>query len=353
MIARQSRSNFEDFALPEGTFSYYAEHCGRKIHCKGISDAEGCIDGWLKRDCQEVALWIGNSQIHGVNQFRDGQETASPILFRHLSKFGMYFLTFSFPNANFQEEYVLFEYLRRRLKLKVLVLPVVFISFRESGVRDDIAKALLQPEIKDSLKSTTIGERILTECAAKAVVQNVDLGAVLGTIQEHSESFLNNWLNQNFSLWAARPQARGQLVTTAYRLRNAVFGIKPQSQRRMIKGRYQENMAALEAMIDAALKENIKVILYTTPIRHDVPLPYLTWEYMDNKNDVRRLAEEKGAVYADLDEVVPDEFWGQKGSTNLDGSLEADFFHFQASGHAILAKELASLLEFRTLGRAR
>jgi hypothetical protein len=347
------RTNFEELALPKGTYSYYAEHNGHKIHCRGISDADNCIEGWRERGGHEVALWMGNSQIHGVNQLRYGQENACPMLFRRLSPIGSDFLTFSFPNSNFQEQYVLFEYLRRRLKLKVVILPVVFIAFRETGIRDDIAKALMQPEVKTSLKSTRIGERILAEYGSKAVAQNGDLAALRGTIQEYSESFLNDWLARNCPLWEARPQARGQLTTAAYRLRNAIFGIKPGSKRRMIHARYEDNMAALEAIVDTAVKENIRVILYTAPIRHDVELPYLTEEYAACKNDVKKLAENKGVVYADLEALVPVACWGQKESTALDGSLELDFFHFQASGHSIVAEELAKLIEPEILGQGR
>lgn len=352
-ICRGEKTNFEDFALPKGTHSYFAAHNGHKIHCKGISDAEPCIEGWRVRGCHETALWIGNSQVHGVNQFKSGQETAAPILFRRLGGIGLDFLTFSFPNANFQEEYVLFEYLLPRLRPKVLILPVVFISFRDTGIRDDVAKALLDPDVAASLKSTEIGQRILTEYGAKAAAQGGDLAALRGTIQEHTERFLNDWLGANWALWEARPQARGTLQIAVYSLRNAALGVTAQSKRKMIRARYQDNMAALEAIINNAVKERTKVVLYTAPIRHDVELPYLREEYEACKNAVRELAESKGAVYADLESVVPGEYWGQKESTALDSELELDFFHFQASGHAILAEALARLIEPQVLGRAR
>ncbi|MGO9566188.1 MAG: hypothetical protein ACLP5H_01475 [Desulfomonilaceae bacterium] len=352
-ICGGEKTNFEEFALPKGTQSYYAEYNGHKIHCKGISDAGSCIEGWRSRGCHEVALWIGNSQVHGVNQLKPGQESASPMLFRRLGTMGLDFLTFSFPNSNFQEEYVLFEYLRRRLRPKVLILPVVFISFRETGIRDAIAKALVDLDVKASLMSTKIGERILTEYGHKAATEGGDLAALRGTIQEHSERFFNDWLAKNCELWEARPQARGWLQTSVYRLRNAVLGVTPQSKRKMIKGRYQDNMGALEAMIKSAVKDNTRVVLYTAPIRHDVELPYLIEEYEACKSQVKDLAEQTGAVYANLESVVPAESWGQKDSTALDGELELDFFHFRASGHSILAEALARLIEPQVLGRAR
>ncbi|AFM24497.1 hypothetical protein [Desulfomonile tiedjei] len=347
-ISGQTKIKFEEFALPVGTSSYFAEYDGHKIHGTGICDADDCIEGWRKRGSREAALWMGNSQIHAVNQLKPGQENASPLLFRALNKKGLDFLTFSFPNSNFQEYYVFFEYLRPRLNLKVLILPVVFISFRETGIRDDIAKALNDPDVKNSLKRTKIGERILKECgskeSSKESPEDGELAALRGTIQEHSEKFLNSWLKNNMSLWEARPQVRGWLTISLYRLRNTVLGIDPQTKRKMIGGRYEDNMAALKAVVDHAITEKIKVVLYTAPIRRDVELPYILEEYQACKNQVKELAQESGAIYADLESIVPGEFWGQKESTALNSKLELDFFHFQAAGHSILAEALTKLI---------
>jgi hypothetical protein len=343
-ISSQMKIKFEEFALPEGTSSYFAEYDGHKIHGQGICDADDCIEGWRRRGSREAALWIGNSQVHAVNQFKPGQENAAPVLFRALNGSGLDFLTFSFPNSNFQEYYVFFEYLRPRLNLKVLVIPVVFISFRETGIRDDIATAFMDPDVRISLKRTRIGERILKEYGSKESSQDADLAALRGTVQEHSERFLNSWLGNNWSLWEARPQVRGWLTISLYRLRNTVLGINPQTKRKMIVGRYEDNMAALEALVNHAITEKIKVVLYTAPIRRNVELPYVPEEYEACKNQVKELARKTGAIYADLESLVPGEFWGKKGSTALNGTLELDFFHFQAAGHSILADALAELI---------
>ena len=43
-----------------------------------------------------------------------------------------------------------------------------------------------------------------------------------------------------------------------------------------------------------------------------------------------------------LEDLVPNNFWGQKASTNLKKNLEVDFMHFQENGHTILAKKIYS-----------
>jgi lysophospholipase L1-like esterase len=96
--------------------------------------------------------------------------------------------------------------------------------------------------------------------------------------------------------------------------------------------------------VNHAITEKIKVVLYTAPIRRNVELPYVPEEYEACKNQVKELARKTGAIYADLESLVPGEFWGKKGSTALNGTLELDFFHFQAAGHSILADALAELI---------
>ncbi len=53
-----------------------------------------------------VTLWLGNSQIHAINRFSPGEETASPELHRLFFRLNHYFLTFSQANANLQEHYL-------------------------------------------------------------------------------------------------------------------------------------------------------------------------------------------------------------------------------------------------------
>ena len=129
-----------------------------------------------------------------------------------------------------------------------------------------------------------------------------------------------------------------------YQLRNSVFGIKPSSVRRIIKGRYKRNMMALELILSSCIRNGIVPIPYIVPIRSDVEVPYDSEEYSMFVDDLLKIAHDKGVPLHDISEAVPALYWGSKDATGLGGEKELDFMHFQAGGHKILANRIEQLL---------
>lgn len=340
------KTDFEDLALGNATSSLFCKYKGHPIHCSGVEDANSCIEGWHVRGEQKVALWLGNSQVHAVNQLKSGQENAPPILFRHLHKNGIDLLTFSEPNASLQEHYVLFEHLKHRLPVQLLIISLVFDDLRETGLRSGVALALDDAGTVAALETTEIGRKILDQNKDLSSIEDDDLAGIRNTIQEHSESVLNEWLSEHSELWALRPEARGNLFNWLYRLRNTVFGITAQSKRKMIRSRYDANISAFVAILDRAAQSDISVLAYIVPIRDDVEVPYVQEEYEIFKQEAEQLVRGRGAVLCNLESLVPAYLWGTKGSTRIGGrDLEIDFMHFQAPGHELLAETLAQLID--------
>ena len=111
-----TKENFEELALGEENTAAVAELEGVQVHCLDLDDVDRCLDSYQRFGSrQEIVLWLGNSQVHTINQMQAGDVTASVILHRYLERNSKYFLTFSQPNANLQEHYLLFEYLSRDL----------------------------------------------------------------------------------------------------------------------------------------------------------------------------------------------------------------------------------------------
>lgn len=336
-------THFEELALGEETSSYYARLDGLPIHCIGIADAGECIEGAQRRGLSRIALWLGNSQVHAVNQLREGQESAPPVLARRLRDHGVDLLTFSQPNASLQEHYVLFEYLRHRTHLDMLVLAVVFDDLRETGLRPDVTRALEDPATVQALRRTEVGDSLIRNHLELAST-DADLAGLRNTIQEHSERILNGWLENNLEMWSLREEARGSVFVGLYRLRNTVLGINPTSKRPLIRGPYDANMAALEAILGSCREAGIRVLVYVAPLRVDVDAPYVPEEYAAFKEDIERRTVAGGARFANLEGLIPAEFWGLKESTSVGGEVEIDFMHFQAPGHIILAGKLGELM---------
>lgn len=337
------QTNFEEAsALGAATTSVFSRIGEYPIHCGDSRDAADCLAGVKAREAQRSALWLGNSQVHAVNQWHGGETNAAPMLFQSLKPLGLDLVTFSQPNANFQEHYVLFEYLQRQMPLKMLILPAVFDDTRETGLRQDIAVFLNDGRIKIAMAATAIGQRILQARESAPVDSGAeDTAGIAHTLQERVERFLNTGLEQHSALWAARPEMRGQILIDLYTWRNTLLGIKPTSKRKIIRSRYEDNMGAMAAIMASASSHGIRMLVYVVPLRNDVEVPYVDSEYQHFKRDVQSLAEQYGARFANLENLVPAELWGSKAATSSGGGEELDFMHFQAGGHRLLAERLA------------
>ena len=344
VLMREKHIVFEDLALGEGRTAVYDTLDGYPIHCKGVADASECIEGFENREHDGTVLWFGNSQLHAINQYEPGQKNAPPILSRMLRQQGLDLVAFSQPNANLQEHYILFEYLRTRLPIRQLILSVVFDDLRETGLRSDLIAAVSDPPTAVALGKTGIGQRIL-EDHPKLSDTNGGLGAVKETNQEHSEKFLNQLLDDHLPFWGVREQARGRFFVGLYRLRNTLLMIDPQSKRPMILGRYKANFAALDALLRSAREEQIPVLVYVVPLRKSAKTPYIEHEYAAFKLRLKELAGKYDVQFANLESLVDDEYWGTMESTNLGGKNVIDFMHFRSKGHELLALAIANLIQ--------
>ena len=75
-------------------------------------------------------------------------------------------------------------------------------------------------------------------------------------------------------------------------------------------------------------------------MRNDVKVPYELDEYENFKAEIVLIAKKNGVRFANLEYIVPAEFWGTQDSTNLGMDKELDFMHFQAGGHKLLASAI-------------
>jgi len=337
LLPDSNERSFDDLALGKETTSVFATVGDYPIHCEYPGVGNKCIEGVRARGADRLVLWLGNSQVHAINQFKSGDENAPPMLFRKLQKHGVDLVVFSQPNANLEEHYVLFEYLRRRMDIDLLILPLVFDDMRETGLRAEILNALDDDFLK-VLEQSPVGRRIVSE--SKGVLAADDFAGLENTVQDHTERRINEWLEGNVALWKKRPALRGHLLNTLYRLRNFVFGITPSTTRRVIKGRYELNRRALVQLLETAMENNIKVVVYITPLRMDVEIPYDRAEYDAFKKDMSGLVVSFGQSIHNHEGLVPGVFWGRKAATTVGGGAEIDFMHFQAGGHRLLADAL-------------
>ena len=175
---------FDELALGQKNTSSFANVNQAQVHCNDLIDAHQCIGDYYNLSSKEnVVLWLGNSQLHAINQKRPGDVTASTILHGEAKTESKYLLTFSQPNASLQEHYLLFEYLLQKMPVTTLILPVVFDDLRETGIRSTLTEAFNEQKVSFRLNKTEIGRKIMSNQGNHDASGN-DLAALDDTFQE-------------------------------------------------------------------------------------------------------------------------------------------------------------------------
>lgn len=343
-IATKNKRDLENFALGGETKTLLAKDDGNPIHLINL-DSEGISGmrkGWLDRGKKDVALILGNSQTHSINQLKEGDATYVQKLHNGLSD-RLDILALTFPNANLQELYLGTDFLMSEYPIKFIVLPVFMDDLREDGIRESGFEYLIENFYQLSDTSSSILKRINANLSDfnKMKISDGDHDALFETVQAKSERFLDNRMSENFPLWADRPAMRGEMFLSLYKLRNTVFGINAQTKRKMIPSRYKDNFEAVNEILRSAKSKSIKVLLYIPPIRQDVEVPYNLSEYASFKKKLKENADRYSNVkFVNLENIVPAKYWGVKSSTNGSGKTELDFMHFQNEGHNLLYDSL-------------
>lgn len=330
----------DEFALGKDNKTLLADFEGKRIHCSDTTDLNLCLKGYKSSNIElPVTLWLGNSQLHAINQYYEGDQTAALLLHKDLKKFDIYTLTFSQANANLQEHYLLLSYLLEYFPIKTLILPVVFDDLREDNIRHTIENVLTNQFVINKISKSYTGKNLISKFNNKNSTTSVtnrkeDLS------EDDFENLLDEKLNKFWLIWSKREKLRGYLFAKLYLFRNYVFGITPSTTRKMIPGRYEKNINAFKDILKLSLENKLEVFTYIPPIRNDIKIPYDLEDYKNFKIEIENITKKNNYRFISLENIVPPEFWGEKTSTNLKKEKEVDFMHFQSNGHRLLAKSL-------------
>ena len=322
----------EEVALGRATTIYEASVDGTQIASARVEDFGKVYDP--SSVAAEDLLWLGNSQLHAINQIQPEDHTAP---FYATTRLDRTTWALSLPNASLQEHLAIAAWAIQRRPPDWLIVGLVFDDLREHGMRRGLER-LEEPAMLTVLAGSEVGERIvdqLSEEPSESTSPNAPVADA--SLQSRAEAALEEVLSDNWSAWRQRNQMVTALQVRLYRLRNWVFGIQASSKRRVLPVRRMRNMAALEVMLELANQADAKTLLYVVPLRWDVEPPYVLSDYEKWKVEVRDLAARFGAHVADLDRIVPDDLWGSTAG-------EIDFMHFQGPGHEILGEKIAELI---------
>lgn len=330
--------DFKNLALGEQTAPVYGSLDGAKIFCGTLDETRECLNSARASPLANRVLWLGNSQLYAINQYRPGDETAPIVLARLLKPQGVQVSAFAYPSASLSELLLVYKWLARDLRPDVLVVPAFLDDTREQTIRSELAPTFDRPDIAATLDSDAIGAEMRNRLVKP---QSVGGDAKQDmSMQARSESWITGRLEACCGMQRARSDARGTIELQAFFFRNWLFNVTAQSVRPIIPQPYRINLGALRLMLAEARKAGTKVIVYIPPIRQDIKPPYDPNEYQTFKRDVQRLTTTLGATLIDQDKLVPGQYWGTKASTRTGGAPEYDFMHYQGTGHRLLAKAI-------------
>jgi hypothetical protein len=342
-MLKKVRVNPEEDLLNPGTHVLFEKVNDRKIHCKDCRDIKDCILGHVQSGVENTVVLLGNSQIHAINQYRQGEPGLPSLLFDRLKKDKLDFIAMSYGNANIQEHAFQFLYLCDKMKIKTLAIGLVFDDTREDGVRENVYEFIKKDTVTRSLMNNfAVGRELIQKGHSENSSSEKEADR---NFQKKLEAKLDNTMASNFTVWKLRSEIAYHFFIGLRGIRNYAFNIKPTTIRKQIPDTYKRNLSSLRMIMQVAKKKGVHVVAYIAPIRNDVALPYVTEEYAKFKADVQSMAAEyPNVTYANLEGVVPPAYWGEKNSTNLSNELELDFMHFTTKGHEVLAREIYKLI---------
>ena len=344
-IYNARRIQADDFALGKENTSRTESMDGVQFTGHSIADIKSIVGHYADESRnskkQKIVLWLGNSQLHTLNQFKPGEHLA-PYWIRTFTgcKDCLVPLGLSLSNASPQEEFVLSQFVESKLPLSALVLQVEFMQFRENGLRGEFSQIATDDFIND-LRPYSEGMELEKLASSDAENKSAPQNSPDTPAKQDVEGLLTDKLGGMWSLWRDRGNLRSNVLGDLFTFRNWALNISSASQRKIIKPRYEKNMKALENLLARSRAANVPVVMYIAPVRQDKPLPYDGKEYAQWKSQVEQLANSYSAGFINFEQLIPGENWGSNFGEDI------DFMHFQEPGHKILARQLLPVIQAR------
>jgi hypothetical protein len=332
-----------EIGLGKRTSAFNPERGDFRIHIMNPVYADTLVKGWKRRGSRDPILWLGNSQLHGINLYQQGQQNAVGMLWDSLQSLNREVVGVSYPNANLQELLASLLLISHKLPVKDVLIPLFYDDLREDGLRaiiqtDELKEICIKrQQFVSGLPSFEALTAANTELTPKEQV-SPDFEGIKETTQDKTERFLNMKASGWFDTWEKRADMRGNIFNSLYNARNQMMGIDATTIRKMIPGRYRANLLAFHHILDFCNNKQIRLTVYIPPLRNDAPIPYESDLYKEFKMEVRKECLKTGAHFLDLEKVVPNQYWdrlinAQEGSVNE----QLDFMHFQQEGHRLVA----------------
>lgn len=284
-----------------------------------------------------LVILSGMSQMYAINDARPQDKTISEHMDDALSPKGIRVFGLAAPNLCNEEAVLLLLSTMSdpRTRPDVFIYAVCFDKFRNIDLRSEYQAFLKDRPALRSLWSETAKEYagLYPRAGEKMTGSLGELGKEKGPERDMAEAWLRGLASRWFPVVSARNDLNASVQFQLFLLRNRILGIKPTSKRPIIEGRYKMNREFLGMMADIARRGGVELILYVIPLNLFAENPYIPDQYAGFKEWMERFCREKGIPFANLENVVPSEAWGEF----MGGP---DFKHFRGEGHRLTAVAL-------------
>jgi hypothetical protein len=276
-------------------------------------------------------IWLGNSQQHTINHYNEGQHLAVYWLAKKLSEIYVKGCVngISYPSISMIEMSYIIKNLEisNKEKLKKIIIPLEFMGFRQTGVRQDIISLFGdinqydQPKFPLTKTAIQYDSSFLTPQWLLSFDRSVD-----------------RFLKDKLIFWADRLDIQSTFEIYLIILRNKLLNIKSTSVRPLLEGRMYENLNALDEILEFSRKNKIILIFYFVPIRPEGLGPYAANDYALWQKNIEDVIAKHGYFSHNFRELVPLDEWGSNFKNDI------DYMHFTEHGHKRLASVLFDII---------
>lgn len=323
-----------DIGLGIATSSHQNEFEGLPINqTHGDMDQIVSTIKMLKDQKREIVLLLGNSQLHSINYYKNGDHLAVYYLNEMAVSFGsnLRFVQLSSPNINFQEMLIYYLTLRQKNCLPDwITIGATYRSFQLSSVRESFLSHLNEIDLANQSLDNESFLSFVTLLPPKQETNKTEDRSM----QEKLESSLEQLMEDNWEAYRYRGNVRSRI-----KIIPGIFYQKYFARTTFYDGSdaaEKANTSYFIQTMDLAARDSVKVLVYQPPHPDsDDPFQYDRSKYDLCFERIQTVCTQlQGAYYRSFEDAVPLEFWG------LNNRGRLDVFHFKDAGHQMLAEKI-------------
>ncbi|MBM3528078.1 MAG: hypothetical protein FJX62_08295 [Alphaproteobacteria bacterium] len=218
------------------TYAVFDSHSKGKFHF-AAADEPDVLETVRQLKAQRIVLWLGASQVFGINGYKPPERTVAYRVFDALIPDGVAVIAVTFPQASPQEHLISLQYMIGRFQISGLIVGAAFGDMRHNSVRPNVAGLLDDTPTREGLRA--VGSPLATAPlgASQPAVAQPDRSASLA---ERSEAHLTRTLEDCCGFETFRQTGRAWILLGLQDTRRGIESLRARLTRDL--SRYRVGM---------------------------------------------------------------------------------------------------------------